>query len=114
MLTTAPVTARAGAASRGCGAVSDGEKVGRDGLASPWRERNSAWDGRRVRVFGARNEIVAFQVIVESDAAGIKTLSPRAPELRQKGGASRIRYAPPAADPTDTVGRPIRSCPSTT
>ncbi len=89
-------------------AVSDGEKVERDDLASPWRERNSVWDGRRARVFGARNEIVAFQVIVESDAGGIQALSVALPELRQKGGASRIRYAPPAADPTDFVGRPIQ------
>ena len=43
-------------------AVNDGEKVKRDDRQHPARTGNSAWDGRRVRVFAARNEIVAFQV----------------------------------------------------
>jgi Na+/proline symporter len=89
-------------------AVSDGEKIGRDDLASPWKNGNSAWDGRRVRLFAARNEIVAFQVVAESDAAGIRELRVTVKELKQRGGDSRIVYAPPAADPTDFVGRPIQ------
>jgi hypothetical protein len=92
-------------------AVGDGEKIERDDLASPFRERNSVWDGQRVRLFGARNEIVAFQVIVESDPLGISALRLALPELRRKGGPDRIHYAPPAADPTDTVGRPIQILP---
>ena len=100
----AAAPARAGVAR--VWAVSDGEKIERDDLRSRYRERNSAWDGRRVRLFGARNEIVAFQVIVEADAGGIAALRLSLPELRHRGGAA-IRYAPPLADPTDTVGRPI-------
>ena len=84
-------------------AVSDGEKVERDDQNHPASARNSVWDGRVVRLFGARNEIVAFQVIVEADARGIGALSVRLPEL--VSAPDRITYQPPAADPTD-YGRP--------
>ena len=88
-------------------AVSDGEKIEQDDLASPLRARNSAWDGRTVRVFGARNEVIAFQVMVQSDARGIDVLRVALPELRQRGGAGRLAYAPPGPDPAQTVGRPL-------
>ena len=45
-------------------AVNDGEKVERDVTNHPASARNSAWDGRVAHIFGAKNEIVAFQVIV--------------------------------------------------
>ena len=85
--------------------VNDGEKIERDALNHPAATRNSAWDGRIGRIFGARNEIVAFQVIVEADARGIKALSTRLPEL--VSSRDRIVYRAPAADPTDYVDRPI-------
>jgi hypothetical protein len=85
--------------------VNDGEKVERDALSHPAAARNSAWDGRRASIFGARNEIVAFQVVVESDARGIKALTVRLPEL--KSSRDRILYRAPATDPTDYVDRPI-------
>src|SRR6185503_19062959 len=81
--------------------VNDGEKVERDALSHSAAARNSAWDGRRAYVFGARNEIVAFQVVVESDARGIKALTVRLPEL--KSSRDRILYRAPATDPTDYV-----------
>jgi hypothetical protein len=89
-------------------AVGDGEKVARDDLASPLRAGNAVWDGRAVRVFGARNEVLAFQVVVEADAKGIGALSLALPELRLSGGEERIRYAPPARDPSLSAGRPIQ------
>lgn len=89
-------------------AVNDGEKVERDDLSNRNRASNSAWDGRRIKLFGARNEVVAFQVVVEAGAGGINELRAALPELKLRGGAGRIRYAPPAADPTDYAGRPIQ------
>ncbi|MFB6719808.1 glycoside hydrolase domain-containing protein [Kribbella sp. NPDC056345] len=89
-------------------AVNDGEKVEADDLANPNKQGNSAWDGRTARVFGARNEVVAFQLVAEAGAAGIGALSVRLPVLRQVGGPGVIRYAPPAADPTYTIGRQIQ------
>ena len=88
--------------------MGDGEKIAPDATASPLAAGNTAWDGRTVRLFGARNEVLAFQVIVQADAAGIDTLSVALPELRQRGGAARIVYAPPAGDPSLTAGRAIQ------
>jgi len=88
--------------------VNDSEKIDRDDLNHPAKASNSAWDGKKVKVFGARNEIVAFQVIVEADSGGIKSLSARLPELAQRGGTAKIVYATPDSDPTRYVGRPIQ------
>jgi len=88
-------------------AVNDGEKIERDDLTNKNRKYNSVWDGRRIKIFGGRNEIIAFQLIVESDNDGIEKLEVALPVLKQKGGG-RIAYAPPSNDPTDYVGRPIQ------
>jgi hypothetical protein len=96
--------ARAGV--RAVWAVGDGEKIDRDDLASPLKARNSVWDGKTIAVFGARNEIVAFQVIVEADEKGIASLGATLPEL--KGMGSTIDYGPPSLDPSESVGRPIQ------
>jgi Domain of unknown function (DUF4091) len=87
-------------------AVNDGEKIERDAQDHPLRARNSAWDGRTVRLSGARNEVVAFQVIVEANAGGIRELSLRLPSLTSS--SDRIVYKAPAADPTDYVDRPVQ------
>lgn len=89
-------------------AVNDTEKIAQENVASSLATGNSAWDGKRVRLFGARNEVLAVQVIVEADAQGIGALSLRLPELRLRNGRERIVYAPPGADPTVSVGRPIQ------
>jgi len=102
----APAVAQAGLAR--VWAIHDGEKIEQDDLSSRLAARNAAWDGTTVHLFAAANEIVAFQVIVEADAAGIQSLGASLPELRQRGGAARIAYAPPGADPSRSAGRPIQ------
>jgi hypothetical protein len=87
-------------------AIGDGDKVERDSKDYPGNAKNAVWDGRVARLFAARNEIVAFQVIVEADASGIRELSARLPELVST--TDRIVYQPPAGDPTSTVDRPIQ------
>ena len=67
-------------------AVNDGEKVERDDLNNPNKVENSAWDGHKVKIFGARNEIVAFQLIIEADQSGVERLKVTLPQLVQKGG----------------------------
>ena len=104
LLAAAP--AAAGVAS--VWAVGDGDKIARDGAGNPLAKSNAAWDGRTARVAAARNEIVAFQVIVEADGSGLRALSAALPELRRRGGGERIAYAPPVADPTLYAGRPIQ------
>jgi len=98
----------ASASVRNIWAVNDGEKVERDDLENPNKSSNSVWDGHRIKIFGARNEVIAFQVIVEAGSDGIQKLTVALPELRQQGGKDRITYSPPALDPTDYVGRPIQ------
>jgi hypothetical protein len=97
---------RADAGVRRVWAVNDGEKIERDATAHPAAARNSVWDGRAIHLFAARNEIVAFQVIVEADERGVDALSVRLPSLASAG--DRIPYKAPAADPTDYVDRPIQ------
>src|SRR5436305_8264339 len=65
----------AAASVRRVWAVNDGEKVERDDLDNPNKNSNSAWDGHQIRIFGARNEIIAFQLIVEAGLDGIKKLT---------------------------------------
>src|ERR1041385_7252202 len=89
-------------------AVNDGEQVERDDLNNPNRGANSAWDGHKVKIFGARNEIIAFQLIVEADQNGIERLKVALPQLVQKGGHAKISYTAPLADPTNYSGRPIQ------
>ncbi len=89
-------------------AVSDGEKVERDDRSHPLKAKNAVWDGRGVQLAAARNEIVAFQVIVEADDAGVTALSAALPQLRRRGGTETIAYATPAADPTLSAGRAIQ------
>jgi len=96
------------AAVRAVWAATDGEKIAHDARDHPLRARNAAWDGRTIRLFAARNEVVAFQVIVEADESGIGAASLALPELRLRGGATSIAYAAPEADPTRSVGRPIQ------
>src|SRR5262245_24519075 len=89
-------------------AVGDGEKIARDELNSQHKRGNAFWDGKGIKLFAARNEVIAFQVIVEAGVAGIKELSAALGELKQKGGQQKIVYRPPGSDPSQTVGRPIQ------
>src|ERR1051325_11721553 len=89
-------------------AVNDGEKVERDDLNNPNKHENSAWDGQRVKIFGARNEIIAFQLIVEADQNGIERLKVALPQLVQQGGDANISYIAPAGHPTNYSARPIQ------
>jgi len=98
----------AAAAVRSVWAVNDGEKIARDDLNNPNKSTNSAWDGHKIKIFGARNEIIAFQLIIETDSKGIDRLTVALAGLSQNGGKARINYTPPALDPTNYVNRPIQ------
>jgi hypothetical protein len=89
-------------------AVHDGEKIERDELSSPFAVANTAWDGKRVKLFAAQNEVVAFQIVVESTAAGIAGLEVSLPKLTLRGGSSEITYESPGQDPSASINRPIQ------
>jgi hypothetical protein len=87
-------------------AIGDGDAVERDSRERP--TTSLLWDGTRVRLFAARNEIVAFQLNVRAGRNGIRELRARMPHLTRDGAADRIAYQPPADDPSDFRGRPIQ------
>ncbi|HZO89967.1 MAG TPA: glycoside hydrolase domain-containing protein [Chthonomonadaceae bacterium] len=88
-------------------AVNDGEKVKRDDLANPNRAQNSVWDGQKVSLFGARNEILGFQVIVQAGPNGAKEVDVRLEELVHRESGTRLVFRPETDDPTDTRDRQI-------
>jgi len=52
-------------------AVNEGEKIRPHDLDHPARYRNSVWDGSVIRVTGARNETVGFQVMVQAPESSL-------------------------------------------
>jgi hypothetical protein len=86
-------------------AVDDGEKVRQDDL-SHWAagsEDNAVWDGTTIRLFGARNEIVAFQLIVEARGTGASDVDIHLDSLR--GPDYLIANRSAGKDPFDYRGR---------
>jgi hypothetical protein len=53
-------------------ALGDGEKVFRNDLRHPSKMGNYTWDGKQIHMRGMYNEVLAFQVIVETDSLGAK------------------------------------------
>ncbi|MFC1584760.1 hypothetical protein ACFL5V_04360 [Fibrobacterota bacterium] len=88
-------------------ALHESQNIERDGTNSPYKTSNYIWDGTTASIFGAKNEIVGFQVMVQADGSGISSLSASLPQLTHSGGGASIVYAPPVADPSNYVGRPI-------
>jgi len=88
-------------------AVHDGVKVRRDDREHPDRLRNAVWDGRTIRLVAARNEVIAFQLIVEANS-GLDGLSATLPVLTRRGGGGALTYRAPAIDPTEYRDHPIQ------
>jgi len=84
-----------------------GDKVLQDELrAATGRTTNSVWDGRQVRLFAAHNEIVSFNLVLES-AQGAQDVSV---QFRELAGPSGYRIATREAKGDDVfnyVGRNI-------
>ncbi len=55
---------------------------------SPGATLNSVWDGTQVSIFGARNEAVAFNLILESPAQNAKNVDIRLSALTNQNGVS--------------------------
>jgi hypothetical protein len=75
-------------------AVDDGERVGRDAVGSPLArgDDNPVWrPGAPVRLFAMRDEVVAFQVVVEADTTPLADVTVELPPLAgPRGGAVRV------------------------
>jgi hypothetical protein len=87
-----------------------GDKVTRDELRAshdPDAVLNSVWDGTTISLFGARNEVVAFNLVLEAPAADATDVNVSLKSLVGPGGAS-ITIVPASGDGVfNYVGRNI-------
>ena len=86
-------------------AVDDGEKVFQDDLDHPLKSGggdNTVWDGMEVSLFAARNEIVAFQLILEANPEGGQQVNVVVSDLTNGGNV--IPGSHPLPAPNDYVG----------
>jgi hypothetical protein len=89
-------------------AIDDSEKIKRDDIENSLAsdENNSVWKNNSVNIFGAKNEIVAFQLIIQADTYGAKEVNVEISDLIN--GKSKIPgSANGPADPFDYRGRNI-------
>jgi PKD repeat protein len=83
-------------------AVDDGEKIFRDNITSPLKNGNSVWNGSSVSLFGSRNEIVAFQLILQADASGATNADVQISDLTS--GGNTIRGSHPLLAANNYIG----------
>ncbi|MGM0576054.1 MAG: sugar-binding protein [Myxococcota bacterium] len=108
-LVSAVLAAPLASAAPSVWAVDDGLKVERSATSLPAETGvdNPVWaPGEPVRLFSLRNETIAFQVVVEADAAGLSGVTVDLDGLTGPNGET-LANAPGATDPTHFVGRPI-------
>jgi len=87
-------------------AVDDGEKIRKDDIASDLATNpaNKVWQNKTITLFGARNETVAFQLIIEAGTSGAGNVNLSVSDL--KNGSSVIPgSASGPSDPFDYRGR---------
>lgn len=80
-------------------ALGDGEKVFRDDQDHPDKNGNFIWDGKTIHLKGLFNEVLAFQVIIETGAEGAKGIEVCADALFNKAsgkiiGGNTLKYGP--------------------
>jgi hypothetical protein len=87
-----------------------GDKITRDELRAtkdPHAVRSSLWDGATLSLFGARNEVVAFNLVLEAPTTEATRVTVSLPSLTGPGGAS-ITTVPAVGDGVFSyVGRNI-------
>ena len=80
-------------------ALDDGEKVFREDLFHPYKQRNAIWDGKRIRLRGLFNEVIAFQIIAETGSREAENveLAIEFPMHKKSGrviGGNSLTYGP--------------------
>lgn len=70
--------------------------------------RNRVWDGSKISLFGARSEVVSFNLVLEAGNAAVSNVSVSFDSLTGPGGASIRNSAPASGNGVfNWVGRPI-------
>jgi len=89
-------------------AVDDSEKIKKEDLENPLANdlNNTVWNNNTVNIFGAKNEIIAFQLIIQANSSGVDQVNVEISDL-----ANGISVIPGSAtgssDPFDYRGRNI-------
>ena len=89
-------------------ALDDGEKIKREDIDNPlaYDKNNAVWKNKSINIFGARNEIVAFQLMIQADVSGAKNVNVVISDLK-KGSSIIPGSATGPADPFDYRGRNV-------
>jgi hypothetical protein len=89
-------------------AIDDGEKIKQEDINNPLASsvQNPVWNGTTINLFGGRNEVVAFQLIIQADNSGAKNIDVKLKALTN--GSNTISNAKQAnSDPFDYTGKHI-------
>jgi hypothetical protein len=89
-------------------AIDDSEKIKRDDINNPLASdsNNAVWKNSAINLFGAKNEIIAFQLIIQADAPGANAVNVVIGDL--KNGRSKIPGSNTGpVDPFDYRGRNV-------
>jgi uncharacterized protein (TIGR01370 family) len=87
-----------------------GDKVTRDelrGTNDPDAVHNSVWDGTSISLFGARNEVVSFNLVLEAPTTDATNVDVTLTELTGPGGAAITTRPASGDDVFNYVGRNI-------
>ena len=89
-------------------AIDDSEKIKQDDLDNPlsFSKNNIVWKKESVNIFGARNEIIAFQLIIQANSLGVNQVNVEISNLTN-GGSTIYGSATGPDDPYDYRGRNI-------
>ena len=90
-------------------AIDDSEKIMKQDLNNTLASdiNNQVWDGQKVKIFGAKNEIVAFQLILQSGSAGANNVDVSLPSLSSGRYSIDNSQAQSLSDPYNYVGKRI-------
>jgi hypothetical protein len=89
-------------------AIDDGEKIKQEDIENPLASdsHNAVWKNNRINIFGGKNEIVAFQLIIQADSSGVNNVNVEISDLTN--GSSTIHGSSTGpADPFDYRGRNV-------
>src|SRR3984957_1147089 len=80
-------------------ALGDGEKVFRYDTENPAKKGSLIWDGKTIHLKGLYNEVLAFQVILQTGPEGAKDIelvvnAPIQPATGKTIGATTLKYGP--------------------
>jgi hypothetical protein len=89
-------------------AIDDSEKIKQEDLENSLAtdQNNKVWKEKTINIFGARNEIIAFQLIIQADSSGVSQVNVEISNLTNENSTIPGSAIGPA-DPFDYRGRNV-------